>query len=74
MWCEKAQLEKAIEGTILATVVPRSCAQRYVESLSTARLVVLDGCGHCAEVEKSQELAVLITDFIAGARWPVHGR
>jgi pimeloyl-ACP methyl ester carboxylesterase len=55
-------------------VVPRSCAQRYVESLSTARLVVLDGCGHCAEVEKPQELAALITDFIAEARWRANGR
>lgn len=56
------------------TVVPRSCAQRYVESLATARLVVLDGCGHCAEAEKPQELAALITDFIAGAEWQANGR
>ena len=55
------------------TVVPRSCAQRYVESLAMARLIVLDGCGHCAEVEKPQELAALITDFLAGAGRPANG-
>jgi pimeloyl-ACP methyl ester carboxylesterase len=55
-------------------VVPRSCAQRYVESLSRARLVVLDGCGHCAEAEKPEQLAALITDFLAGAGRPAHGR
>jgi pimeloyl-ACP methyl ester carboxylesterase len=56
------------------TVVPRSCAQRYAESLATARLTVLDGCGHCAEAEKPQELATLIMDFLAGAGQPVHTR
>jgi pimeloyl-ACP methyl ester carboxylesterase len=39
-----------------------------VESLVRAQLKVLDGCGHCAEVEKPQELAALITDFIANAK------
>src|SRR5207245_11594903 len=48
-------------------VVPMSCAQRYVASLRTARLAVLDGCGHCIDVEKPQELAALITAFLGGA-------
>jgi pimeloyl-ACP methyl ester carboxylesterase len=56
------------------TVVPRSCAQRYAESLAAARLTVLDGCGHCAEAEKPQALAALITDFIAGAGQPARAR
>jgi pimeloyl-ACP methyl ester carboxylesterase len=42
--------------------------------VSTARLIVLDGCGHCAEVEKPQELAGLITDFLAAAGQPANGR
>jgi pimeloyl-ACP methyl ester carboxylesterase len=54
--------------------VPRSCAQRYVESLPTARLIVLDGCGHCAEAEKPQELAALITNFVTDAGQPANGR
>jgi pimeloyl-ACP methyl ester carboxylesterase len=45
-----------------------------VESLTAARLVTLDGCGHCAEAEKPQELATIITDFIAGAGWQANGR
>jgi pimeloyl-ACP methyl ester carboxylesterase len=26
---------------------------------------MLDGCGHCVEMEKPQELTTLITDFLA---------
>lgn len=48
-------------------VVPMSCAQRYVAALRNARLAVLDGCGHCIDVEKPQELAALITAFLGGA-------
>jgi pimeloyl-ACP methyl ester carboxylesterase len=55
-------------------VVPSSCAQRYAEGLPRARLVVLDGCGHCAEVEKPKELAAIITDFITEAGRRTNGR
>ncbi len=34
------------------TIVPASCAQRYVDTLTNARLQVLDGCGHCADAEQ----------------------
>jgi pimeloyl-ACP methyl ester carboxylesterase len=51
-------------------IVPLNCAQRYVERLPNAQLTVLDGCGHCAEVEKPQELTALITDFLAAGREP----
>jgi len=46
-------------------IVPRSCAQRYVELLPHARLEEIDGCGHCADMEKPQELATLITHFVS---------
>ena len=46
-------------------IVPRSCATRYVEVLPHARLEELDRCGHCADVEQPEELAALITRFIA---------
>ena len=48
-------------------IVPPSCAQRYVETLPTAQLHVLNGCGHCAEVEQPQELASLIRNFVLGS-------
>jgi pimeloyl-ACP methyl ester carboxylesterase len=47
------------------TVVPRSCAQRYVDLLPHAQFAEIDGCGHCADMEKPQELAALITDFVS---------
>ncbi len=48
-------------------VVPVSCAHRYVASLANAKLHALDGCGHCMDVEKPQELADVVTDFISGS-------
>jgi pimeloyl-ACP methyl ester carboxylesterase len=45
-----------------------------VERLPDAQLTVLDGCGHCVEVEKPRELTTLITDFLAADREPGNGR
>ena len=44
-------------------VVPASCGRRYADLLPNARSEVLDGCGHCADVEKPVELAALISGF-----------
>ena len=46
-------------------VVPESCARRYAEILPNSRMEVLQDCGHCADVEKSTELAKLISEFIS---------
>ena len=46
-------------------VVPASCGRRYTGLLPNARLEVLGGCGHCADVEKPVELARLISGFIS---------
>jgi pimeloyl-ACP methyl ester carboxylesterase len=46
-------------------VVPLECGERYAKTLAQARLEVLDGAGHFAEMEKPVELARLIVDFAA---------
>ena len=46
-------------------IVPRNCADRYVEILPNARLEVLKGAGHAADLEKPKELAALVNDFIS---------
>ncbi len=48
-------------------VVPPSCAQRYLDTLPNARLELMNGCGHCVDVEKPDELAQVITGFVAGS-------
>lgn len=46
-------------------VVPSSCGQRYAKLLPNAKVEVLRDCGHCADVEKPDELAALISGFIS---------
>ena len=46
-------------------IVPASCGQRYADLLPKARLEVLNGCGHCADMEKPVELAELISGFMS---------
>ena len=48
-------------------VVPLECGERYAKALPAARLEVLEGAGHFAEIEKPQELSRLITRFVKGA-------
>jgi pimeloyl-ACP methyl ester carboxylesterase len=47
-------------------IVPANCAERYAASIPGARLRMLDGCGHFAELEKPEELANLVRDFVIG--------
>ena len=46
-------------------IVPASCGRRYAEILPNARLELLAGAGHCPDVENPDELARLVTGFIA---------
>jgi pimeloyl-ACP methyl ester carboxylesterase len=47
-------------------VVPRSCAERYLELLPNARLEVVPGAGHLVDVEQPERLAALVTQHLAG--------
>jgi pimeloyl-ACP methyl ester carboxylesterase len=46
-------------------IVPRSCAERYARAIPQARLQVIDGAGHCVEMERPDELASLIEQVVA---------
>ena len=46
-------------------IVPLSSGERYVEALPKARLEVIEGSGHCVEMERPVELATLIEQFVA---------
>jgi pimeloyl-ACP methyl ester carboxylesterase len=45
-------------------VVPLSAGRRYAKALPNADLRVIDGCGHCVDMEKPDELARLVTSFL----------
>lgn len=45
-------------------IVPRSCGERYVRALPHARLEIVQGTGHCVEMERPSELATLIERFV----------
>jgi len=45
-------------------VVPVSAGRRYAEALANAKLHTIAACGHCAEIEKPDELAALVTSFL----------
>ena len=46
-------------------IVPLSAGEVYNRSIPGSRLVVLDGCGHRPELEKSEELARLVKEFFS---------
>ncbi len=47
-------------------VVPKSAAEVYKARLPQARLEIVKNCGHCVDMERPDELARLVTAFIAG--------
>jgi pimeloyl-ACP methyl ester carboxylesterase len=47
-------------------VVPLECGEAYARALPGARLAVMDGAGHCVEVEQPEALMRLVLDFAAG--------
>jgi pimeloyl-ACP methyl ester carboxylesterase len=46
-------------------IVPLNCGEQYVKALPNARLTVLDECGHFADMEKAEELAGAVGDFLS---------
>jgi pimeloyl-ACP methyl ester carboxylesterase len=46
-------------------VVPPSAAKRYAEALPNAKLELVQGCGHCVDMEQPETLAKLVVPFIA---------
>ena len=46
-------------------VVPRNCADQYLEALPDARLELVDGAGHAVDMEDPDALAKLINGHIA---------
>jgi pimeloyl-ACP methyl ester carboxylesterase len=48
-------------------IVPLECGERYAKVLAHARLQVIDGAGHCVEMEKPAELATLVSGFLTEA-------
>lgn len=47
-------------------VVPRSAAEVYRRGISGARLEIVKNCGHCVDMEKPDQLAKFVTDFVGG--------
>jgi pimeloyl-ACP methyl ester carboxylesterase len=41
-----------------------NCGERYMQALPHAQFVVLNQCGHFIEVERADELAKLVNEFI----------
>jgi pimeloyl-ACP methyl ester carboxylesterase len=48
-------------------IVPLECGERYDKALARARLAVVEGAGHFVEMEKPDELARLVVDFVNAA-------
>jgi pimeloyl-ACP methyl ester carboxylesterase len=46
-------------------VVPLECGERYVKALGRARLEVVEGAGHFVDLERPDELARLVVDFVS---------
>ncbi len=46
-------------------IVPLECGERFAKALPRARLEVVEGAGHFVEMEKPDELAQLVTDFVS---------
>jgi pimeloyl-ACP methyl ester carboxylesterase len=45
-------------------ITPLNCGERYMQALPRAEFVTLNECGHFVEVEKPNELAQLVAEFI----------
>jgi len=47
--------------------VPLECGEIYAKALPKARLAVVDGAGHCVDMEQPEALARLVLDFATGS-------
>jgi pimeloyl-ACP methyl ester carboxylesterase len=45
-------------------IVPLECGERFAKALPNARLHVVEGAGHFVEMERPDELAQLVADFV----------
>ena len=45
-------------------IAPVNCGERYMQALPHAQFVVLNQCSHFVEIEKADELAKLVNEFI----------
>lgn len=45
-------------------ITPVNCGERYMQTLPHAEFVILNECGHFVEVEKPNELARLVVEFL----------
>jgi pimeloyl-ACP methyl ester carboxylesterase len=46
-------------------IVPKSAAEVFKDGLPKAKLEIVKNCGHCVDMEKPDELARLVTSFVA---------
>jgi pimeloyl-ACP methyl ester carboxylesterase len=45
-------------------VIPPSAGEAYNKAIAGSKLAMLDGCGHRAEIEKTEEFVKLLRDFL----------
>lgn len=45
-------------------IAPMNCGERYMQALPRAEFVTLNECGHFIEIEKADELAKLMVEFL----------
>lgn len=63
----------AVAGRVLVVwgrqdrIVPLECGERYAKALPAARLEILEGAGHFADLERPDELARLVAAFVRAA-------
>ncbi|HEU4368826.1 MAG TPA: alpha/beta hydrolase, partial [Methylomirabilota bacterium] len=48
-------------------IVPLECGERFVKALPQARLAIVEGAGHFAEMEQPEQLAKLVRAFVNAA-------
>ena len=46
-------------------IVPLECGERFAKALPRARLEIVESAGHFVDMEKPDELAKLVTDFVS---------
>jgi pimeloyl-ACP methyl ester carboxylesterase len=46
-------------------IVPLECGERYAKALPRARLEIVAGAGHLVDLEKPDDLARLVIDFVS---------
>ena len=47
-------------------IIPVECGELYRQALSNSRLEVIDHCGHSPQIEKPEEFARLVSEFLSG--------